>query len=79
LGTIERKDPRFDALVPKGGSTRDPGRRLCWTEGPVWDKAGSIVLFSDIPREHHQRVEREGGIKVFAKPSGYTGRSFHRP
>jgi gluconolactonase len=73
LGTIERKDPRFDALVPKGATLEILADGFAWTEGPVWDKARKLVLFSDIPANAINEWSEQGGIKLFAKPSGYTG------
>ena len=49
LGTIERKDPRLDALVPKDAVLEVLAEGFAWTEGPVWDKKNGRVLFSDIP------------------------------
>ena len=57
LGAIERKDPRFDALVPKDAVLEVLAEGLAWTEGPVWDKKGGRVLFSDIPANADQRVD----------------------
>src|SRR5438270_10073320 len=41
MGTIERKDPRFDKLVPPGAKLEKLADGFVWTEGPVWvrDKA----------------------------------------
>jgi gluconolactonase len=73
LGTIERKDPRFDALVPKDAVLEVLADGFAWSEGPVWDKAAGRVLFSDIPANTVHEWSEKGGLKVFVKPSGYTG------
>jgi gluconolactonase len=73
LGTIERKDPRLDALVPWGAVLEVLAEGFAWTEGPVWDKRGSRVLFSDIPANAIHEWSVGGGLKLFLKPSGYSG------
>jgi gluconolactonase len=73
LGTIERKDPRLDALVPKDAVLEILAEGFAWTEGPVWDKKGGRVLFSDIPANAINEWTAAGGWKLFRKPSGYSG------
>jgi gluconolactonase len=73
LGTIERKDPRLDALVPKDAVLEVLAEGFAWTEGPVWDKKNGRVLFSDIPANSINEWTAAGGIKLFLKPSGYSG------
>ena len=71
--SIVRKDPRFDALVPKGAVVETLADGYAWTEGPVWDKAKARLLFSDIPGNRIISWSEGEGAKVFLKPSGYTG------
>jgi gluconolactonase len=73
LGTIERKDPRLDALVPKDAVLEILADGFAWTEGPVWDKKAKRVLFSNIPANEVNEWTAAGGIKLFLKPSGYLG------
>ena len=49
VGNIERKDPRFDKLIPKDAKLEKLADGFAWTEGPVWVKDGGYLLFSDIP------------------------------
>jgi len=49
LGTIERVDPRFDAIVPKDARVERIAEGYDWSEGPVWNKARGSLLFSDVP------------------------------
>src|SRR5262245_55366519 len=74
IGTIERKDPRFDQLVPKGAVLEKLAYGFEWAEGPVWIKSGGYLLFSDIPRNAVNKWKDGEGINVFLKPSGYTGK-----
>src|SRR5262245_35273484 len=46
LGTIERKDPRFDMLVPKEAVLEKLAEGFEWAEGPVWIAKGGYLLFS---------------------------------
>ena len=70
---IVRKDPRFDALVPKDAAVETLADGYAWTEGPVWDKAKGRLLFSDIPGNRIISWSEGKGAEVFLKPSGYTG------
>ena len=47
-GTILRVDPRFDALVPADARIEKLADGFVFTEGPVWDRAGGRLLFSDV-------------------------------
>jgi len=72
--TIERRDPRFDRLVPKDAVIETLADGYRWTEGPVWDRSQKAVLFSDIPANAVMRWKEGGGSPdVFLKPSGYLG------
>lgn len=75
LGTIERKDPAFDKLVPKEAAIDILAEGFDWAEGPVWvkDTAGGHLLFSDIPKNMIWKWSAKDGLKEFLKPSGYTG------
>ncbi len=73
FGKIERKDPRFDKLVSKDTHMEQLAEGFEWSEGPVWIKDGGYLLFSDIPRNSLMKWKGGEGIKLFMKPSGYTG------
>jgi gluconolactonase len=73
IGTIERLDPRFDALVPRGAKLEKIAEGFIWTEGAVWYKPGKCLLFSDIPNNVVVKWQRGAGTSEFIKPSGYTG------
>ena len=73
LGSIERKDPRLDALIPKDARVEQIAEGFDWSEGPVWDVAGKRLLFSDVPMNVVYQWTEAGGVKEFLKPSGYTG------
>ena len=48
-----------------------------WSEGPVWVKDSSFLLFSDVPKNTVYKWSEKGGLAVFLKPSGYTGRGVY--
>lgn len=72
-GRIVRLDPRLDALLaPDARLERIAGDHR-WVEGPVWDRRGNALLFSDIPANAVYRWESRSGVQPYLKPSGYTG------
>jgi gluconolactonase len=73
MGTIERKDPRFDKLIPKDAVIEKLTDGMDWTEGPVWIPDGKFVLYSDIPKNLIWKWKEGEGKSVFMTPSGYTG------
>ena len=73
IGSIDRKDPKFDELIPKDAKIEVLAGGFKWTEGPVWVKDGNYLLFSDIPNNAVFKWSEKEGLKPFLKPSGYTG------
>lgn len=74
FGGIERRDTRFDALVPKDAKIETLAVGFAWVEGPVWDRQGGYLLFSDIPNNRIVKWREGQGTSDFLKPSGYTGK-----
>jgi len=81
VGSIERLDPRLDALVPPDASIEVLAMGFAWAEGPVWvpnDRGGlpaGSLLFSDIPHNRVHRWNAKDGVSVFLEPAGFTGPS----
>ncbi len=73
LGTIERLDPRLDQIVPRDARVERIAEGFDWSEGPVWDRRGRSLLFSDVPRNTVFKWQQGKRVSVFLKPSGYTG------
>jgi len=76
LGTIERNDPRLDKLIPPGAKVEKLASGYDWSEGPLWDRKGNFLLFSDVPM--NTVFKWKPGMsapEVFLKPSGYTGKT----
>lgn len=70
--TIVRLDPRLDRILAPDARIERIADGFTWTEGPVWNPAGSFLLFSDVPgnRIHEWR---NGVTRTFLERSGYTG------
>ena len=69
VGSIERLDPAFDALVAPGAVLEKIAEGFTWSEGPVW--IGNVLLFSDVPENIVYRWKPgTTGAEVFLKPSG---------
>ncbi len=73
IGSVDRKSPKLDELVPKDAVIEVLAGGFKWTEGPVWDKKNKALLFTDIPNNRVMRWSPTDGLKEFLKPSGYTG------
>jgi len=73
LGTIERLDARLDGIVPSQARVERIAEGFDWSEGPVWDRRGGFLLFSDVPLNTVFKWQAGKGVNVFLKPSGYTG------
>ena len=71
--TITSLDPRFDRLVPKDAKIEKIADGFSWVEGPVWDKPGGYLLFSDIPANSIYKWKPGEGVSVFLENSGYSG------
>ena len=66
-------DTRFDQIVAKDSVLEKIAEGFDWAEGPVWNRAGQYLLFSDVPRNSVIKWKAGEGASVFLKPSGYTG------
>lgn len=73
FGTIVRKDPRFDKLIPPASQLELLASGFKWSEGPLWVKEGNYLLFSDIPNNSVMKWKEGEGVSLHLKPSGYTG------
>jgi gluconolactonase len=73
LGQIVRVDPKLDELIAREARIEVLASGFDWSEGPVWWAKEKALLFSDIP-PNSVIIWREGvGVKLWMKPSGFTG------
>lgn len=73
LGSIERLDPAFDALIARDARLELAADDIEWAEGPLWDSADGSLLFSDVPRNAIYRWRPGSAPARFLEASGYTG------
>ncbi|MFO0805209.1 MAG: SMP-30/gluconolactonase/LRE family protein [Gemmataceae bacterium] len=73
IGSIDRKDPKFDEIIPKDAHIELLAAGYKWTEGCVWNKKGGFLLYSDIPNNRVVKWSAKDGTADFLKPAGYTG------
>ncbi len=69
---IVRLDPRFDQIVPRDVVLDKIADGFAWAEGPVWNRAGKYLLFSDVPNNRIVKWKANEGAGVFLQPSGYS-------
>ena len=72
---VVRKDPAIDAIVPPNPKIFKLADGFKFTEGPVWDRRGNYLLFSDPNNStiYKYSPEGNGALTVFREKSGYEG------
>jgi len=73
VGSVERLDPRIDAIVPQDAAIEVLAGGFDWSEGPVWIAKGGYLLFSDVPANTVFQWTEGKGVQPFLRPSGFTG------
>jgi len=66
--TIVRSDPGLDRIVPADAKVEKVHGDFRFVEGPVWDRSGGFLLFSDIPSNAIMKWTPDGTVSVFRKP-----------
>lgn len=72
VGTLERIDPAFDAIVSSNAKAEIIADGFDWSEGPLWVDKDSMLLFSDVPQNTIYKWTEAKGKEVYLTPSGYT-------
>jgi len=70
---VIRKDPGLDAILTPGTKIEKLAAGFLFTEGPVWDREGGCLLFSDPNNNLIYRWTPDGEVSVYRTHSGYTG------
>jgi len=70
---VERLEPEMERLIPAGAIVERLAVGFSWAEGPVWDRQGRFLLFSDVVANAIFRWDDSSGVQEFLRPSGYTG------
>jgi gluconolactonase len=68
---VERLDPAIDAIVPPNPKLYKLAEGFRFTEGPVWNRDGEYLLFSDPNSNTIYRYREPGQLEVFRARSGY--------
>ncbi len=70
---IERSHPALDRVIAPDARVEVLARGFRWAEGPLWLEAEGVLLFSDVPANTVYAWQPGQGVRVFLRPSGYTG------
>src|SRR5437016_11381808 len=72
---VIRNDPAIDAIVPSNPKIFKLAEGFKFTEGPVWNRNGGYLLFSDPNNNTIYKYSPEGNgqLTVFREQSGYEG------
>ena len=70
---VVKKDPALDAILTPGTMIERLAAGFQFTEGPVWDREGGYLLFSDPNNNLIYRWSPDGEVSVYRSHSGYTG------
>jgi len=71
---ILRLDPALDVVVSPGTKIEKLAGGFLFTEGPIWVRDGSYLLFSDPNNNLIYRWSENEGVSIYRTHSGYTGR-----
>ena len=72
-GSVQRIDPKLDRIIAPGTLPEILAEGFEWSEGPLWLPEQGKVIFSDIPNNSIFEWSEKEGMKLYLKPSGYTG------
>lgn len=67
--TVIQNDEGLERLVDNNVEVRQLAEGFKFTEGPVWDKNESVLLFSDIPANTIYKLSTTGALETFRNPS----------
>lgn len=73
IGKIISNDASLSTLIDVNQQLEVLGEGFEWSEGPIWVKDGSYLLFSDVPKNIIYKWKEGEKIVEFLNPSGYTG------
>jgi gluconolactonase len=70
---VIKEQPGLDAVLSPGTKIERLAAGFLFTEGPVWDREGGYLLFSDPNNNLIYRWNPDGQVSVYRTHSGYTG------
>ncbi|MEO5926236.1 MAG: SMP-30/gluconolactonase/LRE family protein [Bryobacteraceae bacterium] len=74
IGSFQRSDPAFDALVPRDAKIEKLAGGFTFTEGPLWRPEGAL-WFSDVVGNVVRQWTPDGKVTEILRPGGYDGNS----
>src|SRR5689334_15918439 len=74
IGSIQRLDPAFDALVPKDAQIEKLAGGFTFIEGPLW-RPDQALWFSDVVGNVVRQWTPDGKVVEILRPGGYDGNS----
>ena len=66
---VDVKSEKLHELVDQDAQVEKLATGFTFTEGPVWNKQGRFLLFSDMPGDVRRRWSEEDGVTEVANPS----------
>ena len=66
---VDVKSEKLFELVDKEAEVEKLATGFTFTEGPLWNKSGRFLLFSDMPADIRRRWSEDGGVVEVANPS----------
>lgn len=66
---IEMKSEALAELVDPDGEVEQVATGFTFTEGPIWNKEGDFLLFSDMPGDVRRRWSQSDGVTEVRRPS----------
>jgi gluconolactonase len=66
---VDVKSEKLHELVDQGAEVEKLATGFTFTEGPVWNKKGRFLLFSDMPGDVRRRWSEDDGVTEVANPS----------
>src|SRR5438094_9652478 len=66
---VDVKSEKLFDLVDRDARVEKLGTGFTFTEGPIWNKKGRFLLFSDMPGDIRRRWSEDEGVDEVANPS----------
>ena len=66
---VQARDPAFAGVVGNDVHVEQVATGCGFTEGPVWDKARSRLIWSDMQHDHMRAWSAARGVETYRKPS----------
>lgn len=67
--TVSVKSEQLAALIDPGADAERLATGFTFTEGPIWNKQGEFLLFSDMPGDVRRRWSERDGVEEVMRPS----------